>query len=65
MNRISTSLGIGFGTLFISYFVLVGIALLSFSYFNGPVPDLFYAIPIPVLLGLTAGMIAFMVKGSR
>jgi hypothetical protein len=64
VSRTSTSLLAGVGTLFLSYIVLIGIGMVRFSYFGGPVPDLFYAIPVPALLGLTAGIIAFKIKSS-
>lgn len=64
MSRCQSSLLVAFGVLTFSYVTLVGIAIARFSYFNGPLPDLLYGIPVPTMLGLAAGVITFRIKGS-
>ena len=64
-NRIVTAFLIGSATFIVAYFALIGFAMLRFSYYSGPVPDLFYGLPIPLMLGALAAMIAFQVKNPN
>jgi hypothetical protein len=64
-NPFSWALLIGLITFAVSYIALLGFAMIRFSYYSGPIPDLFYAIPIPLLIGALSATIAFRVKNSN
>jgi hypothetical protein len=61
---VSASL-IGIATFIATYVALLSCAVVRFTYYSGPVPDLLYALPIPVAVGLLAAVIVFRVKGSN
>jgi hypothetical protein len=65
MNRISLSLLIGFATFIIAFVALMGFAMIRFTYYSGPIPFAPYAVPIPLLIGVLAGMITFRMKTSN
>ena len=64
MHRGTLSLLIGFATFFVSFVALMGSACIRFAYYSGPIPFAPYALPIPLLIGLAAGLITFRIKGS-
>ncbi len=63
-SPIATALLIGIVAFVGSYVALMGYAMLRVSYDSGPIPDLLYGIPIPLVIGSLAAMIAFRVKES-
>jgi hypothetical protein len=64
MSRGTLSFLIGFATFFIAFVALMGFAMIRFTYYSGPIPFAPYGLPIPLLIGLTAGVITFRIKGS-
>ena len=61
-NRISWSLLIGFATFVVAFVVLMGFAIVRFTYYSGPIPYVPYAWPVPLAIGALAGMIAFRMR---
>jgi hypothetical protein len=59
------SLLVGLMSFVVAYVVLVGVAMIRFSYFSGPLPDLLYAIPVPFFVAACAGAIAYRVRYSN
>ena len=55
----------GLLTFVVVYVVSLGVAMVRFSYFSGPVPDPLYGLPIPFAAGLLAALVAFRVKTSH
>jgi hypothetical protein len=62
MKPFSWSLLVGVITFVVTYVALMGFAIIRFSHYSGPLPDLLYAIPIPLFIALCAGAIAFRLK---
>jgi len=65
MNRITWSFLVGFIAFILVYVALMGFAIVRFSYYSGPLPDLLLAIPIPLLVGALAGAVAFRLKDFK
>jgi hypothetical protein len=64
-NPTGTAVLVGGATFIASYVGLLGCAMVRFSYYSGPVPDLLYGLPIPLMIATLAAVIAFRVKGSN
>ena len=64
-SRLGRAVLVGIVTFFLSYVILVGFSMVSFSYFSGPIPDLLLAIPLPLLLATFAAVFAYLRADSN
>jgi hypothetical protein len=65
MTRTWWTLLIGFAAFIIAFIAIMVFAIIRFTYYSGPIPFAPYALPIPLVIGLFAGMLAYRVKNPN